>query len=156
LLVKWQKMKKGFDMSFEISKSYELAVKALDYRSIRADMISGNIANIDTPGYKARDIGFEYALQKEADKIYGSNNSEKLKLAKTNPEHLSGLNDDEDVKPVIFYRDGQDARNDGNTVDLDVETTELAKNETIYNALIAALKKDGSIFRSVIDASAKV
>ncbi len=143
-------------MSFEISKSYEIAAKALDYRAIRADMISGNIANIDTPNYKARDIDFEYALQKEADKIYGHSNNEKLQLAKTDPKHLDPLSESDDTKAVIFYRDGQDARNDGNTVDLDVETTELAKNETIYNALIAAMKKDGSIFRSVLDASSKV
>ena len=143
-------------MSFEISKSYEIAAKALDYRAIRADMISGNIANIDTPNYKARDIDFEYALQKEADKIYGNSSNEKLQLAKTDPKHLDPLSESDDTKAVIFYRDGQDARNDGNTVDLDVETTELAKNETIYNALIAAMKKDGSIFRSVLDASSKV
>lgn len=143
-------------MSFQISKSYDIMAKALDYRSDRADMISSNIANIDTPNYKARDIDFEYALQKEADKIYGSNTNDKLQLAKTNPRHLSPIEDDDTQRATIFLRDGQDARNDGNTVDLDVETTELAKNETMYSALTAAMKKDSAIFRSVLDASSKV
>ena len=47
------------------------------------------------------------------------------------------------------------ARNDGNSVDLDVETTEMAKNSVVFNALIQAYKVDNRIFRSVIDASAK-
>jgi len=142
-------------MSFEISKSYNLMAKAMDYRALRADLISSNIANIDTPGYKSRDIDFESSLKEEENRLYG-NQSHQLKLAKTNSRHLGPLNDNDDKKGTIFFRDGQDARNDGNTVDLDVETTELAKNEVMYNALSAALKKDSSIFRSVLDASAKV
>ena len=41
-------------------------------------------------------------------------------------------------------------------MDLDVETTELAKNKVMYDALSVALKKDSAIFRSVIEASGKV
>ncbi len=143
-------------MSFEISKSFNIMEKALNYRSLRADMISSNIANIDTPNYKSRDIDFEHALQLEANKLYSSNTNDKLKLAKTNPRDLSSLQDDNLQKATVFFRDGQDARNDGNTVDLDVETTELAKNTVMYDAITAALKKDSAIFRSVIDASSKV
>jgi len=47
-------------------------------------------------------------------------------------------------------------RNDGNTVDIDVETTEMAKNSTMFNAVIAAYKKDTMIMKSVIDASSKM
>jgi flagellar basal-body rod protein FlgB len=47
------------------------------------------------------------------------------------------------------------ARNDGNSVDLDVESSEMAKNSTMFNALTAALKKDSMLFKSVIDASSK-
>ena len=48
------------------------------------------------------------------------------------------------------------ARNDGNSVDLDVETTEMSKNSVMFNALIQANKKSGGIFKSVLDASSKV
>ncbi len=143
-------------MSFEISKSFNIMEKALNYRSLRADMISSNIANIDTPNYKSRDIDFEHALQLEANKLYSSNTNDKLKLARTNPRDLGSLQDDNSQKATVFFRNGQDARNDGNTVDLDVETTELAKNTIMYDAITAALKKDSAIFRSVIDASSKV
>ncbi len=142
-------------MSFKISKSYDLLAKAMDYRALRAELISSNIANIDTPGYKSRDIEFETSLKEEEDKLYGKQ-SRKLELAKTNSRHLNPLGDSEDKRATIFFRDGQDARNDGNTVDLDVETTELAKNRVMYDALTAALKKDSAIFRSVIEASSKV
>jgi flagellar basal-body rod protein FlgB len=142
-------------MSFQISKSYDLLAKAMDYRALRADMISSNIANIDTPGYKARDIAFEEALKNQEDKLYAVYGG-KLKLAKTNSMHLNPLNDNDNPKATLFLRDGQDARNDGNTVDLDVETTELAKNKVMYDALTAALKKDSAIFKSVIEYSSKV
>ena len=48
------------------------------------------------------------------------------------------------------------ARNDGNSVDIDVESTELSKNSIMFKALISAIKKDGQIYKSVIDASSKV
>jgi flagellar basal-body rod protein FlgB len=143
-------------MSFEISKSYDIMAKALDYRALKGDLISSNIANIDTPNFKARDISFEHALQLEANKLYSSSTNDKLKLAKTNQKDFSSINDNESQKATIFLRGEQNARNDGNTVDLDVETTELAKNTIMYDAIIAALKKDSAIFRSVLDSSAKV
>lgn len=48
------------------------------------------------------------------------------------------------------------ARNDGNSVDLDVETTEMSKNSLMFNALVNAMRKDSGIYKSVIDASSKV
>jgi len=56
----------------------------------------------------------------------------------------------------VYLRDGQMARNDGNTVDLDVETSELGKNGMMFNALSSALQKDSLIFKSVIDYSSKI
>ena len=48
------------------------------------------------------------------------------------------------------------ARNDANTVDLDVETTELSKNAIMVTALDRAMRQSGQIFKSVIDASSKI
>ncbi|WP_457595817.1 flagellar basal body rod protein FlgB [Hydrogenimonas sp.] len=137
----------------QISRVHGLMAKALDYRAIRQDMISANIANVDTPFYRSRDIAFEGALATEKAKLFPRPTG-KLELARTDAGHLAGAGE-EAPKPEIFFRDGHLARNDGNTVDLDVETTEMAKNTVMYNALVAALKKDGAIFRSVLDASAK-
>ena len=142
-------------MSIEISKAHALMAKALDYRSIRQDMIASNIANADTPFYKPRDIRFEDMLKEKENEIFNKNSLE-LKMAKTNGEHFNAIPDVDNSKAIMFYRDGHMARNDGNSVDIDVETTEMSKNSTMYNALVASLKKDAAIFRSVIDASGKL
>ena len=140
-------------MSFQISISDKYLESAIAARAIRQDLISGNIANADTPYYKPRDIDFETALIKQANKEFS--HSKKLELAKTDPKMMDPIEDDPS-KPTIFFRDGHLARNDGNSVDLDVETTELSKNNIMYNATIEALKKDASIFRAVLTASKNI
>ena len=139
----------------EISRVHGLMAKALDYRALRQEMISANIANVDTPGYKARDIDFEETLAHEARKLFGEEDATRLPLARTDAQHLPAPSDADEAKATLFFRDGHLERNDGNTVDLDVETTEMSKNGVMYNAIVAALKKDGAILRSVLDASAK-
>ncbi len=143
-------------MAFEISKSFNILEQSLHYRKIRQDMIASNITNADTPYYRPKDIRFEEALQEEVDKKFNLQTSRKLKLAQTEPGHLAGFEDTEGGKPVVFYRDGHLARNDGNSVDIDVETTEMAKNNIAYNATIQALRKNIDIFKAVIDSSKNI
>ncbi len=142
-------------MGISISKSHELMAKALDFRSIRQDMIASNIANADTPFYKPRDVRFEDALAKQKEEVFHQE-SNKLKLATTNGEHLQPKEEQNSLRPTTFFRDGHMARNDGNSVDLDVETTEMSKNSVMFNALVQAMKKDSLIFKNVIDASSKL
>lgn len=139
----------------EVGKTSRLLNDALDYRSMRQDMIASNIANADTPFYKPRDIRFEEALQAKADALY-HNNHNQLQMAQTDPKHLTPSSQNASTKPTLYFRDGHMARNDGNSVDIDVETTEMAKNSTMFNAIIQAKKKDAAIFRAVIEASQKV
>ncbi|MDD2906470.1 MAG: flagellar basal body rod protein FlgB [Sulfurimonas sp.] len=142
-------------MSIEISRTHSLIKDALDFRAARQDMIASNIANADTPFYKPRDIRFEDALRaKEAALL--KEKSPHLELAQTDAQHLPLQNETNSQKPKLFYRDGHMARNDGNSVDLDVETTEMSKNSVMFNALIQANKKDSDIFKSVIDSSGKI
>ena len=138
----------------QLSKSYDLLAKALDYRAARAKVISANIANIDTPYYKAKDIKFEDTLLSEAKKLY-SKESVDLELAKTNPRHMD-LEDSSTNKISYFLRATHAQRNDANTVDLDIETTELSKNQMMYQAAMSALQKESRMFKSMLDASSKV
>jgi len=138
----------------EISKAHSFMVSALNSRATRQKLISSNISNIDTPFYKPRDIAFEKALNSEAKKLFDNDNGQELSLAKTSGNHIGNGSDDPE-KSTIFFRDGHGARNDGNSVDLDVETTEMSKNSIMYRALVAGLRKEGNIFRSVISASEK-
>ena len=142
-------------MSIQISRVAKLATAALDYRAARQDMIASNIANADTPNYKPRDIRFEEALRAKRAEIF-HDDSKQLKMAQTNAKHMSFKNETSSVKPTLYFRDGHMARNDGNSVDIDVETTEMSKNSIMFNAIIQAKKKDGALFRSVIEASQKV
>lgn len=141
-----------FDSPFSVSAANEFINSAMNARAVRQDMISGNIANIDTPMYRPRDVSFEQVLKKEADKVYGAKEP-KLELAKTANGHIDPSDTDYPPKPTMFYRDGHMARNDGNSVDLDVEMSEMSKNSTMYTALINAYKKNVAIYSSVIDAS---
>jgi flagellar basal-body rod protein FlgB len=142
-------------MGVEISKTHGLLTEAMDYRAARQDMIASNIANADTPYYRPRDVRFEDALAAKKNELY-KNNSHELKMAQTDTKHMAPKEEGSSLKPTLYYRDGHMARNDGNSVDLDVETTEMSKNSIMFNALVMAAKKDKAIFQSVIDASAKV
>lgn len=142
-------------MSIEISRTHGLLKEALDYRAMRQDMIASNIANADTPFYKPRDVRFEEMLAEKADKIL-SRNQNTLKMAQTDDAHIPPKEESSSLKATTFYRDGHMARNDGNSVDIDVETTEMSKNAVMFDALINTNKKSARIFKSVIEASGKV
>ena len=141
-------------MGIEISRYASLAEDALKYRGTRQDMITGNIANVDTPFYKAKDIGFEQMLAKSAHLL--EEKQPRLKMAKTDHQHLSPINEVHNDKASIFFRPNHGTRNDGNSVDLDVETTEMSKNAIMINAISAALKKKSMLFKSMIDTSSRV
>lgn len=144
-----------FKTPFSVSQAGEFIQSALNARAVRQDMISSNIANVDTPHYRPRDINFEDVLKKEADKTFGVK-GQKLEMAQTADMHLGSIEDSGRPMPTTFFRDGHMARNDGNSVDLDVEMSEMNKNATMYNALVSAYKKNTAIFSSVLDASRSI
>jgi flagellar basal-body rod protein FlgB len=105
--------------------------------------------------YRPKDIRFEEKLLEEKNRRF-SKQDHNLPLAKTSQKHLDQIDTKDLSKAQIFFRDGHMARNDGNSVDLDVETSEMAKNSVMYNALVNGMKKQAGIFRAVLDASAKL
>ncbi len=143
-------------MSIEISRVHSLMAQALNYRSRRQNLIASNIANQDTPFYKARDISFKDVLIANKNKIFTKNDN-KLKLATTQDKHLDiTIAPKSNIYKASIIFNGGATGNDGNDVNIDKETTELSKNSIAYNALIAAIKKDAMIYSSVINASAKL
>ncbi len=140
-------------MSIQISRAHDLMSKALDYRAARQDLIAGNIANEDTPFYRPRDISFEKTLQAESKKIFNEPQVPKLELAQTDGAHFKSALEENSGQAQLFYRDGHLARNDGNSVDLDIETTEMTKNSMMFQGLTAALKKEAMMFKAVLQAS---
>jgi flagellar basal-body rod protein FlgB len=138
----------------EVSRVSTLLAQAMDYRAARQDMIASNIANADTPFYQPRDISFEDMLVKKRSDIFNDRSNE-LPMAQTNGSHLKAYEDRDSSKATTFYRDGHTAANDGNSVDIDVETSEMAKNSTMFDAIIAAKKKEGMMFKDMLASAAK-
>lgn len=107
---------------------------ALKLRSLRNEMLSSNLANADTPGYKARDIDFRSAL-KEAQ-------GGQLSLARTSDLHQSTWSTNR-LGADVQYRVPVQPTLDGNTVETDVEQAAFAQNAVQYRASLAFL--DGQI-----------
>ena len=72
----------------------------------------------------------------------------RYKIARYPPMEIAKGNSD---KADMFWRDGHLARNDGNSVDLDVETSEMGKNSVMYQALTSALRRHKGIFSYALD-----
>jgi flagellar basal-body rod protein FlgB len=101
--------------------------RALGLRAQRQQVIASNIANADTPNYKARDLDFRAAL--EAALRPGATAGA---LARTAPGHLGGGAGAGDA--ALLYRQTVQASVDGNSVDLDVERAQFADNALRYEA----------------------
>jgi flagellar basal-body rod protein FlgB len=101
----------------------------LNLRAQRQQMLASNIANADTPNYKARDIDFNKALQGALDQ----HKQGAVGLAKTAVAHLDGAATGIGGAPLL-YRTTAQGNVDGNTVDMDVERNQFADNSLRYEA----------------------
>ena len=111
---------------------------ALNVRSTRQGVLASNIANADTPNYKARDIDFNSALQTALANANGANNT----LKTTAPRHFPNPPQDGSTLPdgtPLLYRGVVQGAVDGNTVDMDVERNQFADNALRYEAGITMI-----------------
>jgi len=119
--------------------------KALDGSWARLEANSNNIANVNTPGYKRLTVEFETMLKDEL-------NNKKLSLTTTNSKHLTGVKSNE----FIIKRDTDTKTSrDGNNVNIDVETADLAKNTIMYNALLQQISGRFDRMKTVISEGGK-
>jgi len=126
--------------------------RALDASSLRARLIANNIANADTPGFKALRLNFE---EKLAEELGVGREGGKLPLKMTHPRHLPGkgmLNPlaIETSSGTIYVDPYSTYRLDGNNVDIDLEMAEEAKNAMHYAALIELATRRFASLRSAI------
>jgi flagellar basal-body rod protein FlgB len=108
----------------------------MNYRAYRQEVISSNIANVNTPGYKSRETIF--------DKELGS----RLQLASTSPMHMKKPAGEPEFSTVVdpYERIG----NDGNTVDIDREMMKLNQNHLLYSASAEIVSKKLEELKNVI------
>lgn len=109
---------------------------SLILRSRRSEIIASNIANADTPGYKAKDIDFKSAMS-NALGTRSEFKRDSLKMATTNSKHIQMSQNT--FSADIMYRNPYQPSLDGNTVDAGVEKTEFSKNAIHYNASLRFL-----------------
>ena len=107
---------------------------SLNLRLANQNVISSNIANADTPGYKAKSVEFEGALR-DALGVDG-----KLPMQGTDPQHIVHRSTDP-VDPEIYDDPNGVESLDGNTVDRSAEMAKLAENQLLYDASTEMLKR---------------
>jgi flagellar basal-body rod protein FlgB len=111
---------------------------ALSLRSQRQQVLASNIANADTPNYKARDFDFASALQA----TMARSTPPAGVLNATDPAHIGGTAQSGDLMAdgtPLLYRTPAQGSVDGNTVDMDVERNQFADNSLRYEAGITML-----------------
>ncbi len=104
---------------------------ALLLRSKRSEILASNLANTDTPGYKAKDFDFKAAMA-DATGNRSEFSKSRLKMAATNSKHMQ--NGQAGFSVDIKYRNPYQPSLDGNTVDSGLEKTEFSKNSIYYSA----------------------
>ena len=111
------------------SDEFKFMQDALNLRAYRQQILASNIANADTPNYKARDIDFAKELQRAQGVQAG-----RLGMAATSANHLQASGSM--LNAQALYRTPVQPSIDGNTVDMDVERAQFADNAIHYQFVL--------------------
>ena len=131
-------------MSISFDKALGIHEQALNFRAQRAEVLANNIANADTPNYKARDLDFASVLAAQADK----NSNGTFGLERTNSRHIDaeGVSMGEES---LKYRVPTQPSIDQNTVDAQIEQSNYAQNSMDFQASFTLLN---SKFKGLVTA----
>ena len=128
----------------------DLLFKELNYRGERQKVIASNIANINTPKYKTKDLSFDNVLNQSMA------NSGDLQLKVTNKKHIRSFEQQNYQDRYKLYEvKGLQEQNDGNNVNLDQQMSMMAKNNVMFSAIQSSIKKDMNWMSQVIAESGK-
>ncbi|MFK7795407.1 MAG: flagellar basal body rod protein FlgB, partial [Gammaproteobacteria bacterium] len=132
-------------MQSPIDKLFGVHAQSMTLRAARSEMLAANIANSDTPNYKAKDIDFKSAMQS----LQGGQLQSSIQLAKNNSQHFSsdasGI-----ASHAVRYRVPSHASLDGNTVDSDFEKSAFTENAIRYQVSLSILgKKISGLIRTL-------
>ncbi len=127
------------------NRTVSILEKALDLRSKKHNVIASNIANMDTPDYKA----FDLVIEKELQKVTGKKNN--ISLNQTNEAHIQSPKSKADGARVqIDDAQGLSLRGDGNTVDIDKQMANMAENSLMYETTAQLIHKKFQGLKSAI------
>ncbi|MDY6944630.1 MAG: flagellar basal body rod protein FlgB [Pseudomonadota bacterium] len=131
-------------MPIGLDKYLGVHTQALNLRSQRTELLAANMANADTPGYRARDIDFKSALAQAS-----GNAQPGVQLHTTNASHIGPKLVNGSAAPELKYRTPLAPSLDGNTVDAQLEQAAFAENTVRYQATLQFLN---SKFRGLMTA----
>ncbi|MGQ9474357.1 MAG: flagellar basal body rod protein FlgB [Candidatus Caldatribacteriaceae bacterium] len=110
-------------------RTLRILEKGLDLSMIRQRLLVENVANVETPGYKRKDLDFESILQKQ----YQEGENQKLELKTTDLSHLKGITE---RTPLALTKEEEfSVRQDGSGVDMEKEMTTVLENALYYQTL---------------------
>lgn len=116
--------------------------KALDYSTQRQKVISNNIANVDTPNYKAQDVSFKNLLSNEM--------NSQLTANRTNEKHFEFTSGRSKNSSFITTKNDTAYNHNGNNVDIDKEMASLAENQIYYNAITQRISGKFNTLKTVV------
>lgn len=128
--------------SINFNNALGIHASALQVRAKRAEVLANNLANSDTPGFKARDMNFQAILAGEA------SNPKSVSVARTHAGHLAGRGGQGEA--ALLYRTPTQPSIDGNTVDAQIEQAIYTKNSMDYNATFEFLNSKITGVRSAL------
>ncbi|WP_145496594.1 flagellar basal body rod protein FlgB [Yersinia bercovieri] len=132
----------------KLDNAFRFQQDALRLLTQRQDILASNIANVDTPGYLARDIDFSQQLKTAVDRSAHEKGS--LSLGLTSGAHIAGMksrmNDSQ-----LLYRIPDQPSADGNTVDMDRERINFADNSMKYQSSLTILSTQIKSMMAVIN-----
>ncbi|MCR5834801.1 MAG: flagellar basal body rod protein FlgB [Selenomonadaceae bacterium] len=114
------------------SPAFNYLPRAMTAANMRQEVISNNIANVNTPNFRKSTVNFEDMLARE---IYGEESNKKLKMVRTRENHLPAEPKKYHAEPTIVQDTTNIMRVDHNNVDIDMEMATLTKNNLYYNAV---------------------
>ncbi len=116
-------------MATSLDAALQFHAEALNLRGLRQQILASNIANADTPGFKARDIDFTKSLNDAVSGRVSAN-----ELTRTVNTHLASPQAAASGSGPLLYRQVVQPSLDGNTVDMDVERAQFAENAVRFEA----------------------
>lgn len=115
---------------------------SLDYATAKNRMIANNIANVDTPNYKAKEIDFKSVLNDTISRTF--------ETKRTNPKHIPFSSGETNHTYRATTSNNTMYNHNGNNVDIDKEMSELAVNQIYYQALVDRLSGKFNSLQTVI------
>lgn len=126
-------------------KTLQALTASLKFRQLRQELHASNIANAETPGYKAKKVDFEEALARALDV------DDQLAMKSSDSRHFDvGGGSFNNLQPEVYEDSNGIVSMDGNNVDRDSEMAEMAENKVMYDATVQLINKKLGLLKYAI------